>query len=185
MTAAPALTPWPGAPYVRHATVLTFALLGSPVPQGSKSFKGTTRSGRAILVESAKGLKPWRALVQKAIAAAMVAAPRPPHGWPLLGPVAIDLVFTVPKPKAAPKRRITWPIVAPDVDKLVRAALDAATYAGLFGDDAQVVDVHAFKVYPGETPGALRAPGLFGTVHLIDPHVVPVVEPVPLFGGAT
>lgn len=184
MTAAPALTPWPGAPYARHAAVLTFALLGSPVPQGSKSFKGMSRSGRAIMVESAKGLKPWRAQVQKTIATAMGQAASPPLGWPLLGPVAIDLVFTVPKPKAAPKTRVTWPIVAPDVDKLVRGVLDAATYAGLWGDDAQVIDVHAFKAYPAETPGALRGPGLFGTVHLIDPHVAPAAEAVPLFGGA-
>jgi len=126
VTAAPIDVPWLGEPYARSATVLSFALLGLPIAQGSKSFKGTTRSGRAIMVESAKGLKPWRAEIQKTIKDAIAhAGIVPPGGYPLLGPLAVDLVFTMPKPKAAPKTRVTYPIVRPDVDKLARAVFDA------------------------------------------------------------
>jgi len=167
---------WQGVPYERTATVLTFALLGLPIAQGSKAFKGVSRSGRAILVESAKGLKPWRANVATAIRAAITRTDEPPAGWPLLGPVAIDLCFTMPRPKAAPKTRRTWPVVKPDIDKLERAVLDAGTTAGLWGDDAQVVDVHAWKVYPLETPRALRAPGLHAVVYLIDNPPPPAGE---------
>jgi Holliday junction resolvase RusA-like endonuclease len=161
---------WQGEPYERPAhPVLTFTLLGLPISQGSKSFKGISRSGRAILVESSKALKPWRASVQGAIQAAIAAAAADaPGGFPLLGPIAIDLCFTMRKPLSAPKRRRTWPIVYPDLSKCVRAVEDAATYAGLWHDDAQVVDCHAWKVYPLETPRALRAPGLAAAVYLID-----------------
>jgi Holliday junction resolvase RusA-like endonuclease len=160
--------PWQGEPYERPAQpVLTFALHGLPISQGSKSFKGISRSGRAIMVESSKALKPWRGMVQTAITAAMRNTPAPPAGWPLLGPLAVDLCFTMRKPVSAPKGRRTWPIVMPDIDKLARAVLDSATLAGLWGDDSQVVDLHAWKVYPLETPRALRQPGLHAVVYLI------------------
>ncbi len=168
MTAAARVdVPYPGVPYERSAAVLTFALHGLPISQGSKSFKGFSRSGRAIMVESSKALKPWRTMVQTVICAAKTATPQPNLGWPLLGPVAVDLCFTMRKPAGAPKLRRTWPVVYPDVDKCARSVLDAATLAGLWGDDAQVVDLHAWKVYPLETPRALRQPGLHATVYLI------------------
>lgn len=175
-SAARADARWQGVPYERSATVLTFALLGLPIAQGSKSFKGVSRSGRAIMVESAKGLKPWRANVHTVIRAAIGRHPAPPAGWPLLGPLAVDLCFTMPRPKSAPKTRRTWPVVKPDVDKVARAVLDSGTTAGLWGDDSQVVDLHAWKVYPLETPRALRAPGLHAVVYTIDPQLAPAGE---------
>jgi len=156
--------PWDGVPYQRSAPVLTFALHGLPISQGSKSFKGISRSGRAILVESSKALKPWRGMVQAAIRAAMCNTPAPAAGWPLLGPLAVDLCFTMRKPVSAPKGRRTWPIVYPDLDKLCRAVFDVGKLiqpTPLWHDDSQVVDLHAWKVYPLETPRALRAPAVF------------------------
>src|SRR6266496_5560569 len=142
MTAARVDVPYPGVPYLRSVPVLTFALHGLPISQGSKSYKGHRR-GKPVLVESAKGLKPWRGMVQTAITHAMRMAVPPRAGWPLLGPVAVDLCFTMRRPVGAPKTRRTWPIVYPDLDKLVRAVEDSATDAGLWHDDAQVVDLHA------------------------------------------
>jgi len=172
MTTAPLAPPFVGEPYERPAEpVLTFTLLGLPISQGSKSFKGISRSGRAILVESSKALKPWRAMVQTAITAAMRNTPTPAAGWPLLGPLAVDLCFTMRKPVSAPKGRRTWPIVYPDLDKLCRAVFDVGKLiqpTPLWHDDSQVVDLHAWKVYPLETPRALRAPGLTAAVYLID-----------------
>src|SRR6266705_2131176 len=175
MTAAARVdVPYPGVPYLRSVPVLTFARHGLPISQGSKSFKGISRSGRAIMVESSKALKPWRNQIQAAIrlAVSMRTGASPPldGGFPLLGPLAVELVFTMRKPVGAPKTRRTWPIVYPDVDKCARAVLDAATLAGLWGDDSQVVDLRAWKVYPLETPRALRQPGLHATVYLIDPQ---------------
>ncbi len=164
--------PYTGVPYQRSAPVLTFALHGLPISQGSKSFKGISRSGRAIMVESSKALTPWRTSVQTVIEATIRRTPYNvlTGGVPFLGPIAVELCFTMRKPVGAPKTRRTWPIVYPDVDKCSRAVLDAATLAGLWGDDSQVVDLHAWKVYPLETPRALSQPGLHATVYLIDPQ---------------
>jgi Holliday junction resolvase RusA-like endonuclease len=176
MTAAPIAPPFEGEPYQRSAQVLTFGLHGLPISQGSKSYKGHRR-GKPVLVESAKGLKPWRKMLQTAMSRAMLQyADAPPVGWPLLGPLAVELCFTMRKPVSAPKTRRTWPIVYPDVDKCARAVLDAGTLAGLWGDDSQVVDLHAWKVYPLETPRALRQPGLAAAVYLIDEHRPPAGE---------
>ena len=171
--------PYPDVPYQRSVRVLTFALHGLPISQGSKSFKGISRSGRAIMVESSKALKPWRNQIQAAIrlAVSMRTGASPPldGGFPLLGPLAVELVFTMRKPVGAPKTRRTWPVVYPDIDKLCRAVLDEGKRTdtdkpGLWHDDSQVVDLHAWKVYPLETPRALRQPGLHATVYLIDPQ---------------
>jgi crossover junction endodeoxyribonuclease RusA len=43
-------------------------------------------------------------------------------------------------------------VVRPDLDKLVRAVLDALSEAGVWRDDAQVVSVVARKAY-GSAPG--------------------------------
>jgi crossover junction endodeoxyribonuclease RusA len=69
------------------------------------------------------------------------------------GPVAVALAFRMPRPKSskpgqpADKR--------PDLDKLVRAVLDALTSAGMYEDDARVVDLRASKQLsePGTSPG--------------------------------
>ena len=158
-----------GVPYQRSAPVLTFALHGLPISQGSKSYKGH-RKGKPVLVESAKGLKPWRTMLHTAIEANMLHTAPLAGGWPLLGPLAIDLCFTMRKPVSAPKTRRTWPIVYPDLDKLCRAVFDVGKLiqpTPLWHDDSQVVDLHAWKVYPLETPRALRQPGLHAVVYLI------------------
>lgn len=66
------------------------------------------------------------------------------------GPAAVSLEFSVPKPKSAPKKRDVLPHKRPDLDKLVRAALDAMSGVA-FRDDAQIVDITATKRYG--TPG--------------------------------
>lgn len=167
MSLAPVGALWEGEPYVRSSPVLRFVLHGAPQPQGSKTYRGQTREGRPILADAVKGLKPWRAAVVTAIKDAIATTDPPPCGFPLIGPVSIDLVFSMTKPKSAPVRRLTYPITKPDADKLERAVLDAGTIAGLWGDDSQVVHVAAWKVYPAETPRSLSRPGLLATVHTI------------------
>lgn len=162
-----------GPPYERSMRVLPFTVDGLPQPQGSKSASINRRTGRIIMREAVKDLVPWRDRVRAVIAAQMAIYTPPDPGWPLLGPISIDLVFTMKRPKNAPKRRRTYPTVKPDTDKLVRAVLDAGSpnprkgFGGLWADDSQVVDVHAAKVYPLEAPGALDRPGLYAVVYLI------------------
>lgn len=127
---------------------------GNPAPKGSKRAFVNKRSGRVSLVESSKREKPWRQDVMEAALHARGGASA------LDGPLRMRLVFTVPKPKSAPKSRRTWPDRKPDVDKLLRSVLDALVSAGVIADDARVVDMTRLaKVFVGEDPEALDAPG--------------------------
>ena len=79
---------------------------------------------------------------------------------PLDGPLWVGMVFTVAKPKSAPKRKRTWPATKPDLSKLARSTEDALSDGGAWRDDAMVVEyLRLAKVYPGEDANALHIPG--------------------------
>jgi Holliday junction resolvase RusA-like endonuclease len=148
---------------------LAITVYGNPAPQGSKSFKGLAGNGRAILAESSKKVRPWREAVKYAAlqaryeatkAAASILGSDPHRPADALDcPVRVRMVFTMPKPQSAPKRRKTYPMRTPDLSKLVRSTEDALTEAGVWADDARVVEMTAFKVYPNEHEDALSSPG--------------------------
>jgi Holliday junction resolvase RusA-like endonuclease len=132
-----------------------FHVIGMPGAQGSKKLAGRTKEGRGILVESSKKVKPWRQDVKAAVLAVRAGLP------PVDGPLVVRMVFTLPKPKSAPKRRRTWPQSIPDVSKLARSTEDAITDAGGWKDDARVVEYQRLaKVFPGEDPESLTYPGV-------------------------
>lgn len=134
-------------------------VFGTPAPQGSKSGfalkQGGVYTGRVAMKESSNKVKPWRAAVHA------IAIAGKSEGWvPLDGPLAVEMVFTMRKPASAPKRRRTWPDRYPDVSKLIRSTEDALTSAGIWADDARVVEYRrAAKVYPLEGIDALDRPG--------------------------
>lgn len=134
-------------------TAVSFTVYGLPKPQGSKRAVNHRSTGRAVVIESAgQPLRDWRGDVK---AAAVEAA-----GWcsALTGPLGVSVAFTLPKPKSAPRTRRTYPAKRPDLDKLVRAVLDAMTGV-VFADDAQVIALHAVKLYAGDEDPALDRPG--------------------------
>lgn len=133
-------------------TNLRIEVLGTPAPQGSKRHVGGGR-----MVESSKLVGPWREAVKAAVAAAY------PGLEPITGPVVIDLIFRLRRPKShyrtgrnahlvrasAPRH----PAVKPDLDKLVRSTLDGLVDAGVIADDALVTVLAATKTY-ADLPGA-------------------------------
>lgn len=152
---------------------MRFEVRGVPVPQGSIRHLGR---GRPAVHSNAKTLEPWRKTVQWAAEEALGTT------GPITGPVRVEMTFTVPKPLSAPKRRRTWPTARPDVDKLVRAVGDALTAAGAWHDDAQIVELTARKVYPGEGHDALPVPGAVITVTPANVKAEPVRQaPAPLW----
>jgi crossover junction endodeoxyribonuclease RusA len=114
-----------------------FAIAGDPVPQGSMRHVG---GGRLI---HSKALLAWRKLVSSHVRSVTTAT--------IDGPVMIDVVFSLAKPKTAKR---DYPTVAPDLDKLCRAIGDALSVdCDLLKDDAQVVSWRADKIYG--VPGVL------------------------------
>lgn len=104
--------------------------------------------GRPMESSNKATLLPWRASVIAHVRQQMERGGE----WPVDGPVRVAVTFHLQRPVSAPKWRL-WPDRKPDLDKLVRAALDAVTQAGALADDARVVHIDARKDYgnPGMT----------------------------------
>ncbi len=142
--------------------VLEIIVYGIPAPQGSKKFVGHAANGRGLMVESSAKVKPWREAVKWAALNALEADPLSIERLPgaaISGPVNVEMVFTMLKPKSAAKTRKTWPDRKPDLSKLVRSTEDALTDASVWEDDARIIHCISSKVFPNEGPGSLRAPG--------------------------
>lgn len=123
---------------------------GIPAPQGSKR-----HVGRGIMVESSERVKPWKELVSLTLAEHL-------DSKPLIEPLSLTLLFVLPRPKLHYRKQRnggmelkegapTYHHNRPDLDKLVRAVLDACSGI-LFVDDSQVCSLHAMKLYD-ERPG--------------------------------
>jgi Holliday junction resolvase RusA-like endonuclease len=121
-------------------------IYGDPAPQGSKR----VFNGR-IVEASGNKLKIWR----KAIAAACQNLVSEEHSL-LLGPVRVEVEFYLPRPASVTIKKRALPIVPPDLDKLLRGLLDGIGQSEvIWGDDSQVVQIDAVKLYADETePGA-------------------------------
>lgn len=128
--------------------VVSFRVVGIAQPKGStRAFvpKGWTRP---IITSANPKAKGWQQLVAEQAQA--VAA----DGM-FEGPIALGVVFQLPRPKSLP-RRIVHHIRKPDTDKLVRNLGDALTGV-LYRDDSQVVRLSVWKVYApiGSAPCAV------------------------------
>jgi len=150
--------------------VIRFRVNGMPAPQGSKSAfalrKAGRYTGRAVVVDdNSDSLRRWRGEV--AAEARVTLAPTE-HGHAPDGPMAVTIMFILPRPlghygtganrgalkPGAPARPCGRRL---DLDKLARSTLDALTGIA-WADDGQVADLDLAKVYqasPAEQPGAV------------------------------
>jgi Holliday junction resolvase RusA-like endonuclease len=118
---------------------------GLPKPQGSKR----VFNGR-VVEASGNALKVWR----RAIADECQAQVTENHKL-ILGPVEVTCVFYLPRPKTVKESDRPLPIVPPDIDKLARGLLDGIGQSGMvWGDDSQVIELKAIKVYGTDFIGA-------------------------------
>ncbi len=155
-----------------------FTVPGVPAPQGSK-----TRTKWGVR-EDNPATRPWRTAVAWEATAAMAGRPR------LTGPLALEVVFTFPRPKNhfgsgrnAEQLKPSSPTLhasKPDVDKMLRAICDSLSGI-ICRDDAQIAAVQGWKVYgsPGATvrvrplpPDATPRP-LVAEVPVADQHDLP------------
>ena len=140
-----------------NASAIKIRVHGLPKPQGSKSFKGLSKRGHAILTESSSGSRVWRQDVKL--------DSRGQYRGPLLtGPVAIEIIFYLPRPQGHYKTinkqvsnviKDNAPVYSTscasgDVDKLIRCTLDglSAKCGGcVIADDSLVVRLLSEKRY--------------------------------------
>lgn len=131
---------------------IEFAVEGRPVPQGSMtaSYNRQTKVAHVHHVQGA-ALAVWRASIRESARQAM-RGQRPEHRA-----IDIALVFLMPRPvshirlnygrQTIRERYVSAQVTtSPDIDKLIRAALDAMTGI-VYIDDSQVVNLHAREMY--------------------------------------
>lgn len=132
---------------------VTFFVHGDPAAQGSKRLVRLRGSGRTIMLEQSRKVKPWRAAVAEAARAAGV--------QPFVGDVALVASVQFVRPAGQLRKDGTVKPFAParpgyaDCDKLARAICDGL--AGVaYMNDRQVADLAIQRVWApaGEGPGA-------------------------------
>jgi len=135
--------------------VVEFYVPGKPETKGSA--RAFVRGKRAVITNDNPKAKAWAAVVSLAAMEAM-------QGQSVLeGPLRVTIRFDVQRPKAHSTKRGLRPNAPthssskPDVDKLLRCALDALTGI-VFLDDAQVARIVGEKRYSA-APGALITVG--------------------------
>lgn len=115
---------------------ITFFVAGTPVTQGSK--KAFVVKGRAVIVENAdRELKSWRT--------AVASEARRQDAF-IDGAVMLTCRFFLRKPPSRPRRDLVPRGRRNDVDKLLRAVMDALTGV-LFTDDGDVVYTSVGKLW--------------------------------------
>ncbi len=126
------------------ARVVRFRVNGRPVGQPRHRVgaprRGSGGKGNRSYVPEDHPVHAWKAQVTLAARAAY--GPRPP----VVGPLAVDVLFVMPRPKYLGVGGRAWFPRTPDRDNLDKALLDACKNI-LWADDAQVVDGHVAKVY--------------------------------------
>lgn len=119
---------------------VTFTVYGNCEPKGSA--RAFVRGGRAIVTSDNPSLSKWEAAVRFAAERVVTAA-----GHQLFrAGVALDVTFHLPRPRSVSPRVRPLPITRPDCSKLVRAIEDPLSGL-IWGDDAQVVQITARKLY--------------------------------------
>jgi crossover junction endodeoxyribonuclease RusA len=129
---------------------VTFAVLGTPVPQGSMK----AYNSRSVVASNAELLASWRSDV------AAAAHRHKPEDWDIRAAVSLRCEFVFPRPlshfgtgKNAGKLKDSAPVhytKTPDLDKTVRGVADAigdAVARVLLHNDSQIVSIYATKRY--------------------------------------
>jgi Holliday junction resolvase RusA-like endonuclease len=119
---------------------VSFSVAGAAKPKGSWRALPNWKTGRVQFLPDNANSKDWHDQV------AFVA--RQTQQTMLAGPLVLIVTFYLPRPK---RHALPFPTGKPDIDKLVRNVADALTGV-LYLDDAQIVDVIAFKRYAPVDP---------------------------------
>jgi len=127
-----------------------FVVHGAAQPKGSARAFVPKGWKRPVVTSANPNLKRWETTIRGELQRVM-AETRADIRTALFGAaVRVSLTFYVARPKSLPKR-VMHATKKPDLDKLVRAAIDSLSGV-LFKDDAQVTDILARKLYAQGAP---------------------------------
>jgi Holliday junction resolvase RusA-like endonuclease len=145
---------------------LTFTVIGTPAPGGSKKGFYNKALGRVMIVEAGKNTKTWRQAVVESARAAIqkfvLETCRPFDKFE--GPLRVTCSFLMPRTQAhyGKKKGVKylkdtaphWHITKPDATKLFRSTEDAISDAGVWYYDSQVAVQDIKKIYSDDFTGA-------------------------------
>jgi Holliday junction resolvase RusA-like endonuclease len=135
----------------RKVSTLAFTITGEP--KGQPRPRAFTRKMGSVHVArfyDSDVADEWKRAVQIVVLDASIV-----HKWPLtLGPVAISMCFSLPRPKShfgAKGLKASAPVHhsgKPDADNLAKLVMDQITKSGrIWKDDSQVVSLTAHKLW--------------------------------------
>jgi crossover junction endodeoxyribonuclease RusA len=136
---------------------VAFIVYGAPATKGNKSAfpvrRGGVLTGQVAVKEGrSDNFKDWNRRVEE-----VVQGVARESGVFIDDPIVASVVFYLPKPVSAPKRKRVWPSKRPDLGKLLRAIEDPMNGV-LIHDDALIVRfVRLEKVYAEEPDPRPRA----------------------------
>lgn len=171
MTTAIAPLPFEQPPLSPPLIGIAFEVPGEPQPQGSTKAFRHRHTGRVMVTSDNARLRPWRDAVCWHARQALAGR------GALVGPVEVVVEFRFARPGGHFGKRGLRPtaprehIVRPDLDKLVRAVLDALSEAGVWRDDAQVVETKARKRYHAQPGAAIEVRPADDVMHALTPQV--------------
>ena len=131
------------------AHAITFTVHGPAATKGSTHSMPSNQTGKIITLANDVSLPAWTQGVAWSAKAARVPLIPKPRGVVVL----VWYVFARPKSVSVTARPLMT--VKPDIDKVLRATLDALTGIA-YEDDAQVVDSHQRKRYSVRTETILQ-----------------------------
>jgi crossover junction endodeoxyribonuclease RusA len=125
---------------------LEFTVYGKAEPKGNMRAINLKGMKFPIVTETNRNVRSWSQLVAEGASQALGQLPDGARGVLQAG-VRLTLAFYLPRPQKYHKRGVEPAhLVAPDLDKLARAVLDALTHIA-YADDKQVVELVASKHY--------------------------------------
>lgn len=128
---------------------ITLPVVGRAATKGSTRIVPHPKSGKPIIIADSKTLDAWTGDVQWSARANRVPLRSKPAA------IGLRVWFLFERPASVPAGERPFMTVKPDIDKLLRASLDALTGIA-YEDDSQVVEVQTFKRYSARTETILQ-----------------------------
>jgi crossover junction endodeoxyribonuclease RusA len=126
--------------------MIEFTVYGTPQPKGSTRAFMPKGARFPVVTSDNPNLKRWEKNIRSYLAGLMAAVSKETRADLWAAPIAIEVHFHLPVPKKLARKSMPLHVKRPDLDKLVRGAIDPLIGV-VFKDDSQVASIRATKQY--------------------------------------